>query len=325
MNRPLVSVIIPTYNRAALLPRAVESVAGQTLADWELIVVDDGSTDQTPKIAEGLAARFPHRFTYLQQVNGGASAARNRGIDAARGDFVAFLDSDDEFRRDKLEKQIDLFRRRPELGLVYSDYSLMDLEGCDVGRAFDAKFPNARLLPCQNVTPTARACVDSLFDHLVRGYFVSTITGMVRREVLGSRIRFCEKLSYAEEWLFFLDVSRATPAGFVDEPLSIHHYTSGSLSRANKRRNLVGMRELLREMKTRYHDATRSQRNSIRANLATVCRQLAQGVSHRSSMEGFPLLVESWLNRPQLATLAEMASCLWRYAATTQPTPTVVR
>ena len=325
MNRPLVTVLVPTYNRAGLLPRAIHSVIAQTLTDWELVIVDDGSVDRTPDVVEGFAAGRGDRFTFLRQSNRGSSAARNRGIEAARGDFVAFLDSDDEFRRDKLERQVDLFRRRPDLGLVYSDYSLVDAEGHDLGRAFDRKFPLARTVPCHTVTPGGFACAESLFDRLIRGYFVSTITGMVRREVLARKVRFVERISYAEEWLFFLDVSRVTRAGYVDEPLSIHHHTPGSLARADKRRNLAGMRELFQVMKRRYPDSTASQRRAIRANLATVCRQLAHGCAQRGSSEAIPLLFEAMLNHPDRATLSELASGIWRCLGTTQPAAQPVR
>jgi len=325
MNRPLVSVVVPTYNRAALLPRAVESVVAQSLADWELILVDDGSVDRTPDVVEGYAARLKDRLVYVRQPNRGSSAARNRGIDAARGDFVAFLDSDDEFRRDKLERQVDLFRRQPDLGLVYSDYSLMDTEGHDLGRAFDRKFPLARTVPCQEVTPRGFACTESLFDRLIRGYFVSTITGMVRREVLGRKIRFEESIAYAEEWLFFLDVSRVTRAGYVDEPLSIHHYTPGSLARADKRRNLTRMRELFHEMKRRYGDATSEQRRAVRTNLAKVCRQIARECSERGSSEAIPMLIEAMVNHPDRATLSELAGGIWHCLGTPQPAAQTVR
>lgn len=325
MNRPLVSVVIPTYNRAVLLPRAIESVIAQTLVDWELLIVDDGSVDRTPDAVERYAVRWKDRFVYIRQANHGSSAARNRGIDAARGDFVAFLDSDDEFRHDKLERQVDLFRRQPDLGLVYSDYALVDTEGHDLGRAFDRKFPLARTVPCQEVTPGGFACTRSLFDRLIRGYFVSTITAMVRREVLGRKIRFMERIAYAEEWLFFLDVSRVTRAGYVDEPLSIHHYTPGSLARADKRRNLVRTRELFREMKRRYRDSTTEQRRAIRANLATVCRQIAHECSQRGSSAAVPLLLEAMINHPDRTTLSELVGGVWRCLGTAQPAVQAVR
>ena len=175
MTPPVVSVVLPTYNRAALLPRAVESVIAQTYGDWELIVVDDGSTDETAAVVSAYGTKLGDRFVYLRQENRGSSAARNRGIEASRGRFVAFLDSDDEFAPTKLARQLALFERYPQLGLVYSDYSIVETDGAAVGSAFDLKFPIARTAPSQKVAPGAFVYVGSLFDTLIRGYFVSTI------------------------------------------------------------------------------------------------------------------------------------------------------
>lgn len=312
MTGPVVSVVIPTYNRASLLPRAIESVIAQTVVDWELVLVDDGSTDGTPELVESFASRLGDRWVYLRQQNRGASGARNRGIDAARGEFVAFLDSDDEFAPQKLEKQLELFRGRPDLGLVYSDYAIIDEVGRALGTAFDTKFPLARTVWCQAVTPTSFACNDALFETLLRGYFVSTITGLVRRSVLRNGIRFSESHSYAEEWLFFLEVARATRAGFVDEPLSIHHYTPQSLARADKHRNLMGMRSLLQEMLRRFPDVRFRDRRSLHVNLSRVCRQLAKGASKESTTQALGLTVEALIHEPRLSTLRECAGIAWQ-------------
>ena len=102
MSEPTVSVIVPTYNRQPLLPRAIDSVVAQTFGDWEIVLVDDGSTDSTREMADRYSHQLGDRFVYIPQPNRGASAARNRGIDVCRGRFVAFLDSDDEFLPTKL-------------------------------------------------------------------------------------------------------------------------------------------------------------------------------------------------------------------------------
>jgi len=118
MNDPTFSVIVPTYNCESLLPRALDSVADQTVDDWEIVLVNDGSTDGTADVAARYARRLQDRFIYIHQPNHGCSHARNRGIDVCRGRFVAFLDSDDEYQPTKLERQLRLFDLRPELGLV---------------------------------------------------------------------------------------------------------------------------------------------------------------------------------------------------------------
>jgi glycosyltransferase involved in cell wall biosynthesis len=112
-----ISVIIPTYNRAHLLARAVRSVLNQSLPAQEIIVVDDGSTDNT---AEVMSQQFP-QCVYIQQSNRGVSAARNRGIDAAEGEWLAFLDSDDEWLENKLQRQHDMLQQHPNIKICHTE------------------------------------------------------------------------------------------------------------------------------------------------------------------------------------------------------------
>jgi cellulose synthase/poly-beta-1,6-N-acetylglucosamine synthase-like glycosyltransferase len=116
--------VIPAYNRADLIRETLESVFAQTYHDFEIIVVDDGSTDETPTILES----YEHaaKLRVIRQTNQGEGAARNRGIGAARGGYIAFLDSDDVWRADKLERQLALFADSPGLAWVYSDAYVFD-------------------------------------------------------------------------------------------------------------------------------------------------------------------------------------------------------
>ena len=102
MCRPLVSIIIPTYNCARYLPEAVNSALGQTCNSLEVIIIDDGSADETQEVLKP----YSDRILYLYQANKGVSAARNRGIAMAQGEFIAFLDADDVWLPEKLEKQL---------------------------------------------------------------------------------------------------------------------------------------------------------------------------------------------------------------------------
>jgi glycosyltransferase involved in cell wall biosynthesis len=119
-----VSVVIPTYNSAAYLPAAVDSALNQTVPPSEVVVVDDGSTDETAEVLKPYRARV----RYILQENKGPAAARNRGIEAANGDLVAFLDADDLWFPRKLEVQLEELTRNPALGLVHSDFLLLDTE-----------------------------------------------------------------------------------------------------------------------------------------------------------------------------------------------------
>jgi glycosyltransferase involved in cell wall biosynthesis len=125
MPLPSVSVVVPTYNRAHCLGEAIDSVLGQSFQDFELIVVDDGSTDGTESLLEG----YGDRIKALRQKNSGVSAARNAGIKAARGPWIAFLDSDDTWEPDKLKVQTDDLRLRPDAIVHMVNCMIIDSEG----------------------------------------------------------------------------------------------------------------------------------------------------------------------------------------------------
>jgi cellulose synthase/poly-beta-1,6-N-acetylglucosamine synthase-like glycosyltransferase len=114
---PAVSVVTPAFNASAFVADTIESVMAQTVPDWELLVVDDGSTDDTVPLVRGYMAR-DSRIRLLQQSNRGPAAARNHGMREARGEFVAFLDSDDAWDPEYLACQLEVFRRHPETSLV---------------------------------------------------------------------------------------------------------------------------------------------------------------------------------------------------------------
>jgi glycosyltransferase involved in cell wall biosynthesis len=122
---PLVSVIIPTYNCQNYITRAVESVLEQEDCSYEIIAIDDGSTDNTQQVLEP----YLDRLRYILQNNQGVAAARNRGIDLAKGDLIAFLDADDYFLPGKIAAQASIFAQRPDLGIVHSGWQRVDDRG----------------------------------------------------------------------------------------------------------------------------------------------------------------------------------------------------
>ena len=121
---PKVSVIIPTYNRAEYLPDAIDSVLAQTFRDFEVIIIDDGSTDNTREIIEKYIKRYPQIIRPFYQMNSGASVARNKGIEEARGEYIAFLDSDDVWLSKKLERQVSVLERDKKIGFFVMFCSL---------------------------------------------------------------------------------------------------------------------------------------------------------------------------------------------------------
>ena len=122
---PKVSVIIPAYNQAKFLAVAIDSCLEQTYRDIEVIVVEDGSTDETRDVA----ARFGDRISYIHQENTGLAGARNRGIGESKGEYLCFLDSDDFFHPQKIQRQVELIEADPQLGFVYCDIVTTDEAG----------------------------------------------------------------------------------------------------------------------------------------------------------------------------------------------------
>lgn len=126
---PKVSVIIPTYNRGSLIKRAVDSVLSQTFKDFEIIIIDDGSKDDTKEVL----APYMNQVRYVFQANGGISKARNHGIELATGEYIAFLDSDDYWAPVKLEMQVNVLDGNPKIGIVYGRMPIVNEHGDVLG------------------------------------------------------------------------------------------------------------------------------------------------------------------------------------------------
>lgn len=210
---PRVSVILPTRNRADLLPRATSSVLGQTFQELELIVVDDASTDHTREVLAGLAEADPRVRTVHLPEPGGAAAARNRGIEQARGELVAFLDDDDEWLPSKTELQVAVLERTgPEVGAVYSPYYHVRTAG------------EERLLGMVDVSGgRARRA-------LFQSNFITMPSLMVRRGVVDAVGGLDERLPRLQDWDLWVRLAAVTELAFVPEPLVRIHSTPGSIT-----------------------------------------------------------------------------------------------
>jgi glycosyltransferase involved in cell wall biosynthesis len=212
-TRPAVSVVIPAYNAAGFIRTALDSVLNQTFEDFEVVVVDDGSCDDTASIVQGYGARV----RLYSQRQGGASKARNHGISKATGELVAFLDADDLWRPRKLERQVDLFRRRPDLGLVATGHEVVyDRFPTKVSRPDKRQ----RLFSDGNV---ARSIL------INSGILTSSI--MVPRKILRDLGGFNEDLRIGEDDDLWIRITVRHPADLVDEVLVRHRVREGSLSK----------------------------------------------------------------------------------------------
>jgi glycosyltransferase involved in cell wall biosynthesis len=194
-----VSVIIPTYNRVGCLREAVDSVLSQGFRGFELIVVDDGSTDETPQ----LLREYGDSIRVLRQENRGVSAARNAGIAAGRGELIAFLDSDDIWLPGKLACQVDFFRQNPEL-LICQTEELWVKNG-------------RRVNPGQR----HRKRGGMIFEPSLALCLVSPSAVMLRRELFDRVGFFAEHLPACEDYDLWLRVSCRFPVGLIETPLIV--------------------------------------------------------------------------------------------------------
>lgn len=274
MNAPLVSVIIPTHNNADTIGQAIESVIRQTFGAWQLVVVDDESTDATRTVVNGYRTVLGSRLRYVRQLHAGSSAARNTGIDRAKGRWLAFLDADDEYLPDKLARQMDLSARFPRLGMVFCDMAYVDLAGRCHASSFAEQDPALRTYTRRAVGSQSFVCGPDFSDVMVGHYIIPTITAMVRRDVLSETVRFPIGFPYSEEWLFFLDVAHRCPVGLVDVPLAVHHHRRGSLSRTSTTANVRNQIRVLERILERYTHASAVARAELGTQLAWYRRQL---------------------------------------------------
>ena len=211
---PRVSVIIPVHNRADLIRETLQSVAAQTYRDFEVLVVDDGSTDRTPQI---LAEFLPHiRIITQAHAGQGGATARNAGIRAATGEFIAFLDSDDLWFPQKLERQVALFQRVPELAWSYTDMEAFDSA---TGATLYRQSSSRRLYEGDILVP--------LFLQM----FVPLVTIMVRREVFDAVGEFFPSPK-GTDYDMLLRIAAQHPIGLAAEVLTRYRVHSHSVTNA---------------------------------------------------------------------------------------------
>jgi glycosyltransferase involved in cell wall biosynthesis len=205
-----VSVIIPTYNSACFLTDAIDSVLAQTLKDFEVIVIDDGSTDET----ESMMQKYGSAVRYIRQENRGVALTRNRGIDQSRGKHVAFLDADDVWLPHKLERQLAALSSRKDFRACYSAFSVAD--------------DNLRSIAVNRSDRRGSA----LEDLLLRGNVVATPSTVVcERSLLELAGGFDPVMSQCADWDMWVRLAALTEFLYLDEVLATYRRHDGNMSR----------------------------------------------------------------------------------------------
>jgi glycosyltransferase involved in cell wall biosynthesis len=211
-KNPTVSVVIPTYNREQLIGRSIKSVLSQTYQDFEIIVVDDASTDNTKEVINSFN---DDRIRYVRhKQNRGEATARNTGIKVARGEYIASQDSDDVWFPQKLAKQIELLQNTsPKVGVAYTGFWKIENN-------------EKTYIPFSWVNQKE----GDIHRELLKGNFIGSPATLIKKECFKKVGMFDERLFHLVDWEMWLRVSKYYHFKFIDEPLLVAHYDSDNVS-----------------------------------------------------------------------------------------------
>ncbi|MBJ6727095.1 glycosyltransferase [Geomesophilobacter sediminis] len=211
---PKVSVIIPTYNCGQFIGKALDSVLKQTFLDYEIIVMDDGSTDATASIVANYQS-----VRYFYQINRGLPAARNAAVSRANGEYLAYLDADDLWYPEKLRQQVSFLDATPRCGIVHADLTYVDEN--------DAPF-----IPLWHHQKRGAGQQGECLEDLLHNCLIQVPTVMERHACFDQTGGFDERFRRVEDYLHWIHVAlRGHQFGYIDRPLAMYRWRSGSLSK----------------------------------------------------------------------------------------------
>ncbi|MHC1576972.1 MAG: glycosyltransferase [Methanosarcinaceae archaeon] len=225
-GHPTISIIMNCLNCSRYLKEAIDSIYQQTYTDWEIVFWDNASTDNSAEIARSYDDRL-HYFCSEGTVPLGH--ARNFAIENTRGKYIAFLDCDDRWLPDKLERQIRIFEDRKDIALLYSDSYIVDSSGNRIKRAFDSEKPERGMI----------------FNDLLSKYnFIPLLTVLIKKDVLDEVGYFNPEYNVAEEYDLFLRIAHSFTIDYIDHPLAEYRVHENNLSFNQN----IGIREELEIM-----------------------------------------------------------------------------
>ncbi len=230
----LVSIIMPTYDRADFIGQGVNSVLAQTYTKFELLIVDDGSTDNTRDLLEPALA--DSRVRYFHQENQGQSVARNLALSKAKGSFVCFLDSDNYWPADKLEQQVELFRQHPEYDVIYGDVVVIDENNREVSRKNMKRYSG------------------HIAKYMIRDNCVSMNTAMARRRCFDELGGMSGKRRVADDYELWLRFSARFPFLYVPEFLAYYRVMDDQIS-SDKTRRFDSNWQIITDFRREFPDA----------------------------------------------------------------------
>ncbi len=219
MGIPQVSVIMPCYNHARFLPESVESILGQSYDDFELIITDDCSSDNSVDVIDGYRRRDKRVISIYNRENKGAAGSRNSAITASKGNYIAFCDADDLWEKDKLKIQMDcMFNNNRGYAAIHSDSMIIDEAGIPTGERFSTLY--------QRINKSG-----NLFHELCLTNFINIQTVLLRRQCINDVGLFEEDIKYVEDWIYWVKVARNFTFYYIDEPLGRYRVHEGSTNK----------------------------------------------------------------------------------------------
>jgi glycosyltransferase involved in cell wall biosynthesis len=284
---PKVSVLMPSFNYARYLPLAITGVLSQSHSDLELIITDDCSTDNSREIVKDWQRLDNRVISVFHDVNTGLAGARNSGLAASSGEFIALCDADDIWLPEKLKIQMEVFRRNPELGLVYSDSAIIDGDGNLTGQLFSSM-----------IHRVGQATSGSLFEELCQRNFLCVPTVTLRREAIQYAGGFDESLRSLEDWVCWVKISRKYPFYYVEDALVQYR-----IHRAGLSRNLKGMAlnrvKAIRLLLESFSDISPRSRSGMLHSLGMSHLEMgdlrAAVGAFRDSIKADPVQTRSWI------------------------------
>lgn len=254
---PRVSIIIPTYNREKYIAECLDSVLNQTYTDYEVIVVDDGSIDNTEEVMR----QFEGRVTYKKIAHSGPSIPRNVALEMATGDLIAFHDDDDLWLPDHLQLHVDFMDKHTDIDMVFSDLELFD-ENSTIYKSWMSEKTVFAGIKKTQVGDHFFILEGNIFDYLVRERFMTMPTLVVRRNCLDQVGHFDESLVAQVDYDLFLRLARKFSVGYIDRVLARCRVHSTNLS-GNPKRRITSKTVMWEKMEKLYPDLPGPSRRLI--------------------------------------------------------------
>jgi len=282
-SEPLVSVILPTYNRADWLSKSIRSAISQTFSNWELIVWDDGSADHTKEVVQSFQ---DDRIQYFFDMNRGQSYALNQSIKLCRGQFIAFLDDDDEWLPEKLEIQLNVMMEDPNIEVLFTDFYNLNLETKQEGLGFQQCERALKLLDTEPLTDGVYRITRGIPESLLISNFIAFDTAVIRKSVLQKADGFNEQLRNALDFEFWWRLGLAgVQFAYTERALLRRIKPMGSLSSPG----IATYQNILKALDSCYLHTELSARKYLLPNFIRPYRTAWNGLIRQYALQGMKM------------------------------------